>query len=434
MSSDVVPDLVDVCIVGAGLAGLTAAERLRDAGFSCVVIEGSDRIGGRLRSTTFAGRHIEDGANWVHGVEGNPIWKRIQELGLQGEFDEEEEKAVVRLNGRDATEEAAARFAAFDEAMEAVEGKELPAGEDTDMATALAQEGWTVAGDLDAAVEYYRCDFEYGEVPELTSVFHNVHEEFSTEDFDEQLFAVDDPRGYVSLCSVPEGVPVLFDERVVRIDHAHDRPAQVHCLSGRQISARAVLCTVSVGVLKSGGIAFLPALSEGKQEAIDSMSMCNYTKIYAEFADAFWGDARYILHAGAERRQYVVWRPLAGSKLVEVTVTGDEGRRVEGLSKRDLRAELTAALREMYSGGDVPPPEPKDVHVFGWSSSPLFQGAYSFLPTGALPKGFGPLLAPEGSLFFAGEAFHARYSGYLHGAYVSGEDAAEQISDFLGRR
>merc|ERR1712232_253370 len=98
--------------------------------------------------------------------------------------------------------------------------------------------------------------------------------------------------------------------------------------------------------------------------------------------------------------------------------------------------ELAATLEEMYGGesGVNMPPQPKAAYLFPWSSSPLFKGAYSFLPTGALPQGFAPLLAPEGdNLFFAGEAFHARYSGYLHGAYESGEEAAKQIAFFLER-
>ena len=54
------PQLYDVCIVGAGLAGVTAANLLAAAGLSCVVLEAGDRVGGRIRSAIFAGRPVEE--------------------------------------------------------------------------------------------------------------------------------------------------------------------------------------------------------------------------------------------------------------------------------------------------------------------------------------------------------------------------------------
>ncbi|MBW4716734.1 NAD(P)/FAD-dependent oxidoreductase [Saccharothrix sp. SC076] len=58
------PNPVDVVVVGAGFAGLTAARALRAKGVRSVVLEARDRIGGRTWTTTFAGELVELGGQW----------------------------------------------------------------------------------------------------------------------------------------------------------------------------------------------------------------------------------------------------------------------------------------------------------------------------------------------------------------------------------
>jgi monoamine oxidase len=74
----------DVIIIGAGVSGLRAAAKLDAMGITYIVLEGSDYIGGRLKSTDFYGTPIEWGANWVHGAsDGNPIYDiAVNKLGL----------------------------------------------------------------------------------------------------------------------------------------------------------------------------------------------------------------------------------------------------------------------------------------------------------------------------------------------------------------
>jgi monoamine oxidase len=54
----------DVAIVGAGLAGLTAARELRAAGASVLVLEARDRVGGRTASEVIDGVVLDMGAQW----------------------------------------------------------------------------------------------------------------------------------------------------------------------------------------------------------------------------------------------------------------------------------------------------------------------------------------------------------------------------------
>lgn len=72
-----------IVIVGAGMAGLTAAHRLYTSSgdlFDLCVVEASDRIGGRIRTSEFAGDRVEMGATWIHGIGGSPIYAMAQDI------------------------------------------------------------------------------------------------------------------------------------------------------------------------------------------------------------------------------------------------------------------------------------------------------------------------------------------------------------------
>ena len=57
----------EVLVLGAGMAGITVAQRLKEeGGEGGVVVEGSERIGGRVKDVQFGGITVELGANWVH--------------------------------------------------------------------------------------------------------------------------------------------------------------------------------------------------------------------------------------------------------------------------------------------------------------------------------------------------------------------------------
>ncbi|MGB4779613.1 flavin monoamine oxidase family protein [Microbacterium sp.] len=72
----------DVVIVGAGAAGLTAANELKKAGLSVAVLEARDRVGGRLWTDTIDGAMLEIGGQWV-SPDQDALIETIDELGLE---------------------------------------------------------------------------------------------------------------------------------------------------------------------------------------------------------------------------------------------------------------------------------------------------------------------------------------------------------------
>jgi phytoene dehydrogenase-like protein len=69
-----------VAIVGAGVAGLRCADILLQRGFHVTVIEGRNRVGGRVHQELLPNGHLVDmGANWVHGTIGNPVYELVKQ-------------------------------------------------------------------------------------------------------------------------------------------------------------------------------------------------------------------------------------------------------------------------------------------------------------------------------------------------------------------
>jgi monoamine oxidase len=88
-----------VVIVGAGLAGLTAARRLRQQGREVIVLEAADRIGGRLVRQEVAGVPVDGGGAWV-GPTQDRVLALLDELGLEAAPTYDDGKHLARLGGR----------------------------------------------------------------------------------------------------------------------------------------------------------------------------------------------------------------------------------------------------------------------------------------------------------------------------------------------
>jgi monoamine oxidase len=71
----------DVIIIGGGLAGVTAAREVQNAGLRCVILEARDRLGGRVWSSELAGHAVELGATWIHWTQPH-VWAEVTRYGL----------------------------------------------------------------------------------------------------------------------------------------------------------------------------------------------------------------------------------------------------------------------------------------------------------------------------------------------------------------
>lgn len=79
------PKLFDSIILGAGWSGAVAARDLASKGYSVLVLEARDRVGGRAKTWVGPGAKIDVGCSWIHGYrEGNPARGIAKDLGVVG--------------------------------------------------------------------------------------------------------------------------------------------------------------------------------------------------------------------------------------------------------------------------------------------------------------------------------------------------------------
>lgn len=412
-------------VIGAGIAGLRAAEVLVAAGRRVIVLEARDRLGGRIRTDRSWGVPVELGASWIHGVTNNPIAAVAAAAGIKTQA-ADYESIVYGADG--------ARLPARTlDRLEAQVAELLEAGRedspDTDEPLRTALDRAISDDDLDAAE---RLDIEM-------AITESIEHEYASDAVDLSANHFDDggeesggdvllPGGYDEIVqAVAKTVDVRFSHVVASIDTTGDRVVVTTAVG--TFFANAVIVTVPLGVLKAGSIQFLPPLSEAKSTAIARLGMGALSKTCLRFESAFWpADAELIdiVPAASRRGQWV--ESLNLLSLVDVPAlmmfnAGKFARAVESMTDAEVIASASAALEPAFPGH----PAPTAMLRSSWSTDPFSLGSYSFLGVGSSLADRDALAAAEGRRFFAGEACSHDHAATVHGAYASGEAAAEAV-------
>jgi len=181
--------------------------------------------------------------------------------------------------------------------------------------------------------------------------------------------------------------------------------------------------------LKQASIKFEPPLPESKQDAIDRLAMGVLNKVYLKFPAVFWDkDVETISYVGerlGEGCDWLSFTPFTGQPVLMAFHGGEKGFALEDLSDDEIVAGAMQTLRVMF-GEDIP--EPEGVLITRWGKDPFSFGAYSHIPPFASGDDYDALAEPvDDVLFFAGEATSREYPSTVHGAYLSGVRAAEEI-------
>ncbi|MGI9163204.1 MAG: FAD-dependent oxidoreductase, partial [Mycobacterium sp.] len=359
----------DVLVIGAGIAGLRAAEVLVANGRRVIVLEARDRLGGRIHTDRSWGVPVELGASWIHGVDNNPIAALAAAEGIKTQpFDYE---SIVY--GPDGRRRAAGTFDDLEsQVAELVEaGREDSPVPDEPLRTALDRA--IADADLDAAE---RLDIEWG-------ISESIEHEYAGDAVDLSANHFDDggqesggdvllPGGYDKILqALAKAVDVRFSHVVASIDTSGDRAVVTTSLG--KFFANAVIVTVPLGVLKAGSIQFLPPLPDSKSTAIDRLGMGVLSKTCLRFESAFWpseAELIDIIPDASRRGQWVESVNLLG--LVDVPAlmmfnAGKFARTVEAMTEAEVTASATAALKPAFPNV----PAPTGLLRSAWSLDPF---------------------------------------------------------------
>ncbi|KAK2021865.1 flavin-containing amine oxidoreductase [Colletotrichum zoysiae] len=463
---------VDVIVIGAGLAGLSAARDVLKSGLSCVVLEARDRVGGKTWSEPLQHGQpgvVDLGAAWINDTNQSRVYALAKEYGAElieqntngnvvlqdfdgkcspfpyGElpfFDEATRKALAGI--RDMVEadcQAVDTWKPKDTSLDSLTFAAYLRLRGADDVAAATANVWTCAmlgqeaTDVSALYFLNYCK-SGGGLLQMRSDRRDGGQYLRVRQ-GTQLFS----RGLAS--SLPEGVVRLNRpvRAVVRDGHpgvggGGGRYAVKVQTDEGVLAARKVITTIPGPALKS--ISFQPALPLPKQAWIESLSYGYYTKAMMQFESPFWvergfcGLAQSFVGPASVVRDTSV--PADSKHVLTCFVAGDRGRAWAALDTPAAREEsLLAQLAQLFGCEDV---RGRFVRMStyewvrdewsGWGCpcTSLAPGVLDALGGDGLRK-------PCGDLHFAGTETAGEWKGYMEGAVRSGERAAAEVIEAL---
>ncbi|WP_338875094.1 NAD(P)/FAD-dependent oxidoreductase [Spirosoma sp. SC4-14] len=423
-NNNVDPNSKTVVIVGGGVSGLSAAKKLKEKGLTVIVLEAQDKVGGRLRTNRSLSVAFDEGASWIHGINGNPMATLAQQAGMDTFYTDDNSRKSYDIGG------VLRSSIAYDDAEE-----ELYAILETLMKSGNASQSFeTVFTNLYPAKANDRLwkfllstyiTFDTGDLNQLSSLLYNEGEEFSGV---EKIAT----NGYDTIANyLAKDLTVQLNQRVTKIDYSDTKIAVTH--NGTTTVADYVIVTVPLGVLKANSIEFVPALPAVKQTAVQKVGMNCVNKFLLTWNTAFWDNVQYLSYTPEVRDKFNYFVNVKkfhpDVNALMTFAYADYGRQTETMSDAQVTADIMGHLRDMY-GTSIP--DPTTMLRTKWQSNENSVGAYSYTAVGTAMHHFDDLAEEVNDrLFFAGEHTHIDYFSTAHGAYLSGIREADKIIALL---
>jgi len=418
----------DVVVVGAGMAGLTAARALAEAGLKVLVVEAQDRIGGRILTRHVGDEAIELGAEFIHGGPAE-LWALIDEAGLETyERDGAQvcfEEEVLRDCGgeMDSIFEPLERLKGFD-------------GPDMSFAEYLDREHTPMEerGPMIGYVEGFNAA-DHRQISTASVGAQQKAEDATGSDHNYRLRGGYDqlPR-YLSEKITEFGGRVLTGTAVKEILWEQGLAEVISDLWN--FSARQVVVTLPLAVLQSGSVTIEPQPTR-ILEAAKRLRMGQVRRFTLLFAERFWenlppqpalGEMSFLFAFG---EMPPVWWTSHPEMTHTITgwVGGPRSAALTGMDVTTLGRKACATLGRIFGlSKERVHGLMRGCYTHDWQYDRFALGAYSYVATGGLKASRQMAEPVDETLFFAGE--HTDITGHwgtVHAAMRSGLRAAEQI-------
>jgi monoamine oxidase len=420
---------VDVVVIGGGLAGLAAAERLASAGAQVTLLEARDRLGGRVRTErSGSGLPIDLGAEWI-GEEGELHGLLV---GAGARLVESGGRQLRRLEGRwqDISHLQA-------QTAHLVRRAASLGGDDLALSAALDR---CCTGDSAAREQLVRyVEGFHAADPDRLSVRWLAEVERTQPADASEIRALDGAGLAVEV--LRRRVETRCDLRVrTPAEQVRWRPGAVDVVTGggAVVRASAAVVTVPLSLLdppgdERGAVRFVPRV-DGKREAATRLHMGSVVKVALAFRRAFWRDIdelRGALFVHAYERPIPTWWMPHDPAVPLLTgwAGGPRAERLTGLGGAELKDIAVEALADAF--GTSPRTvagELEACHFHDWTADPYSRGAYSYVGVGGSAAQRTLAEPVARTLFFAGEATcGGGYNATMEGALRSGHRAAAEL-------
>ena len=451
---------VDVVVVGAGLAGLTAAREVRRGGKSVLVLEAARRAGGRVWSHPLGGGEVsERGGTFVgptqdhminlakaYGIETFPTYNEGNNVAyIEGDRVEWSDTGPTGTAPPDPAilPELAATVALLDEM-----SKEVSVDAPWEAAKALEYDGQTLETWIrdNSATPRFRSLIPlatrpiFGTEPrDLSLLFVLFYIAASGDETHAGTFernfntrnGAQESRFVGSTSAVVERMAKELGRRLL-LRHPVRRIAQGRGgvrVETDKLTVRAQRVIVAVPPAMAGRIEYRPALPFLRDQLTQRMGQGTLTKVSASYEKPFWRDGGYtgtaLSSTGFVSATFDGSPPDGGPGVVFGFVGGDKAREYERLSKDERRARILAEFAEFWGAEAETPQEFWDTR---WPAQRWNRGGpVGIHGPGSLVANGPALRAPVGRLHWAGTETSTFWNGYMDGAVRSGERAAAEV-------
>ena len=390
-----------VVVIGAGLAGLAAADALRREGVEVVVVEARDRVGGRVWSVPFAGGVAERGAEFVFTGD-EVLHATAARLGLglyrKGTLYGDREP---RGGGEISRSELEAAVAQLGDA--ASDGTVLDALASLGLAQSIAD---VIAARVEVSSAYPAEDLAASVLAETGAGFGRF-DTFGVVGGNSRLAeALAAPLGPALLLEAPVEA-IVWDRRSVRV-------------SGVGLELWANRAVLAIPATATAALRFEPGLPGGAQRALEGVRYGQAAKLHVPLLAPMEPSA--VLSVPARYWAYTQLGPEGGPAPFAAAFAGTPGA-LERLRAWAGPATWLAALAALRPELELDVRAPM---LTTWRDDPWARGAYSARSLSS-PLDSHELARPVGPLAFAGEHTAGEWHGLMEGALRSGLRAAEDV-------
>ncbi len=418
-----------VIIIGAGFAGLAAANYLHKKGIDFVILEARNRISGRVFSHTIDEKEnliIELGAEWV-GNSHERIQNLCNEFGLELQNNQFDTHLIYKgkyykKNEWDYSEDWNKKFKAIIDHYPKLTQAEKLKLDKMDWWRFLVNNGCE-GRDLDIRELLDSTDF--GETIRSVSAFAALAEYAESSEKNEMDLKI---KGGNSMLAKKIADKIGNDK--IKLQHAVSRVVQnikggvtVYCNNGQKFTADKIICTAPTFAVKK--IKWEPGLPADQVNAINELQYARINKNPIVFKKRFWNDESFdMITDQSPHYFYHATKNQDSKKGVLISYTIGEKAAVVANQSDDWREDMVLQTLKPHFN-DAKYYFEKQTNYY-WGNDEFSHGAYAMYGRGQWFRVMPILKRSHIHTHFAGEHL-ADWQGFMEGAINTGEEAAGKI-------